>query len=404
MTIDKPFLRSLQLSPIITCSGEGPMSYDTKPVVHVEEEVLYAEPSDAKISKPFNPLDVDIISQTLVLSNVFERLRFDEIELAPDFQRNPDLWGDVKQSRLIESLIIRIPLPTFYFDASDENRWIVVDGLQRLWTMKCFVVEPKESKNKLQLKNLEYLKEYEGFYFEDLPRDIQRRIKEQTILAYLIRKGTPDKVRNSIFERINTGGMILTPAEIKNSIYRGQAADLIKEMATEPLFLQATRNRISPTRMLDREFVNRFLSFYILSIESYRGNLDEFLCDGLERIKTTPASTLASYQQAFIQAMGLAYSLFGETAFRKPLKNEKETQGYGSINKPLFECVSVNFAHLSPEQAQSLVARKALFLNSYNELFLDTEFFQSISNATGYEKNVMVRHSKFKKLLEKVLS
>ncbi len=380
------------------------MSYDSKPDVPVEEEELYTEPSEVKISKPFNPLDVDIISQTLVLSNVFERLRFDEIELTPDFQRNPNLWGVVRQSRLIESLIIRIPLPTFYFDASDENRWIVVDGLQRLWTMKCFVVEPKGSKHKFQLKNLEYLKEYEGYYFEDLPRDIQRRIKEQTILAYLIRKGTPDKVRNSIFERINTGGMTLSPAEIKNSIYRGQAADFLKKMAADEQFLKATRNRISPERMLDREFINRFISFYVLSIEAYRGNLEEFLCDGLETIKTTPASTLATYQKAFTQAMELAYSLFGETAFRKPYSQDKETQGYGSINKPLFECVSVNLALLSSGQAQLLVARKASFLEAYKELFLDTEFFQSISSATGYEKNAIIRHAKFKNLLERVLT
>ncbi|MGB4405453.1 MAG: DUF262 domain-containing protein [Sphaerochaeta sp.] len=380
------------------------MSYDSKPDVPVEEEELYTEPSEVKISKPFNPLDVDIISQTLVLSNVFERLRFDEIELTPDFQRNPNLWGVVRQSRLIESLIIRIPLPTFYFDASDENRWIVVDGLQRLWTMKCFVVEPKGSKNKFQLKNLEYLKEYEDFYFEDLPRDIQRRIKEQTILAYLIRKGTPDKVRNSIFERINTGGMTLSPAEIKNSIYRGQAADFLKKMAADEQFLKATRNRISPERMLDREFINRFISFYVLSIESYRGNLEEFLCDGLETIKTTTASTLDTYQKAFTQAMELAYSLFGETAFRKPYSQDKETQGYGSINKPLFECVSVNLALLSSGQAQLLVARKASFWEAYKELFLDIEFFQSISSATGYEKNAIIRHAKFKNLLERVLT
>lgn len=380
------------------------MSYDTKPNVLVEEEVLYTEPSEVKISKPFNPLDIDIISQTLVLSNVFERLRFDEIELAPDFQRNPDLWNVVKQSRLIESLIIRIPLPTFYFDASDENRWIVVDGLQRLWTLKCFVVEPTGSKNKLQLKNLEYLKEYEGLYFEDLPRDIQRRIKEQTILAYLIRKGTPDKVRNSIFERINTGGMTLTPTEIKNSIYRGQAAKLLKEMATDALFLKATRNRISSDRMLDREFINRFLSFYILRVESYRGNLEEFLCDGLETINATSPSILDTYRKAFTQAMELASFLFEDTAFRKPPKNKNETKGYGPINKPLFECVSVNLALLSPAQAQLVIARKSQFLNKYKELFLDSEFFQSISSATGHEKNAMTRHVKFKNLLDEVLA
>jgi hypothetical protein len=369
----------------------------------IEKEELYeGADTTGKISKPFNPLDVDIISQPLVLSNVFERLRNDEIELTPDFQRNPNLWNEVKQSRLIESLIIRIPLPTFYFDGSDDDKWIVVDGLQRLWALKRFVVESPGSKDKLRLKNLEYLKEYEGFCFEDLPRDIQRRIKEQTILAYLIRKGTPDKVRNSIFERINTGGMTLTPAEIKNSVYRGQAADLLKELATYDSFLKATNNRIGSNRMLDREFVNRFLSFYILSIDAYTGNFEEFLCDGLNAIKTTPTLNLDSYRKAFTQAMELAFSLFGEIAFRKPYNPGK--QGFGTINKSLYECVSVNLALLSPEQAILLVERKSAFIEKYMELFKDNDFFQSISNATGYEKNAKIRHTKFKNLLEKVLA
>ena len=375
---------------------------------NVEEEALYEGSSSAKISKPFNPLDVDIIFQPLVLSNVFERLRHDEIELTPDFQRNPNLWDDVRQSRLIESLIIRIPLPTFYFDGSDEDKWIVVDGLQRLWAMKRFIVEPSGSENKLKLKNLEYLTEYDGLYFEELPRDIQRRIKEQTIIAYLIRKGTPDKMRNSIFERINTGGMTLTPAEIKNSVYRGQAAELVKELAKYELFLTATRRRISSVRMLDREFINRFLSFYILSIDAYKGNLEEFLCDGLDTIKTVKAPILDEYRRAFMQAMKLSCSLFGEIAFRKPFNQEKQEkqgkQGFGSINKPLFECVSVNLALLSPTQAELLVVRKSLFLDAYLQLFMDLEFLQSISNATGHEKNAKIRHLKCKTLLEKVLA
>lgn len=371
----------------------------------IENEELYEDAHVVQISKPFNPLDVDIVSQPLVLSNVFERLSHDEIELTPDFQRNPNLWNDVKQSRLIESLIIRIPLPTFYFDGSNENKWIVVDGLQRLWAMKRFVVEPTDSKNKLRLKNLEYLNEYEGCYFEDLPRDIQRRIKEQTIIAYLIRQGTPDKVRNSIFERINTGGMTLTPAEIKNSVYRGQAAQLLKEMAEYTSFLLATRNRISSNRMLDREFVNRFLSFYILSVNAYKGNLEEFLCDGLDTIKAAPAPVLEDYRKAFKQAMELSYSLFEENAFRKPFNQEnKGIQNFGPINKPLFECISVNLAQLSPEQARILIERKTPFIGAYLQLFKDNGFYQSISNATGYEKNAKIRHMKFKELLEKVLA
>ena len=172
----------------------------------VEEEKLYSETCVKEITEPFNPKDVDIISQPMVISNIVDQLKYGDIILDPDFQRHPDLWDDVQQSRLIESLIIRIPLPTFYFDSTDDDKLIVVDGLQRLYAIRRFMVLEEDDQDRLRLTGLEYLKEYEGRKFEELPPNIQLRIKMQTLTAYIIRPGTPDKVRTSIFTRINTGG------------------------------------------------------------------------------------------------------------------------------------------------------------------------------------------------------
>ena len=100
----------------------------------VEKENLYDKNVLEKglITDPFNPKDVDIVSQVMAISNILDRLEHDEIILEPDFQRYKNLWDDQKQSRLIESLIIRIPLPSFYFDYDEDDHLIVVDGLQRL--------------------------------------------------------------------------------------------------------------------------------------------------------------------------------------------------------------------------------------------------------------------------------
>lgn len=106
----------------------------------VEGELLYSETGEKEITKPFNPKDVDIISQPMVISNIIDQLKYGDIILEPDFQRRPGLWNDKQQSRLIESLIIRIPLPTFYFDSTDDDKFIVVDGLQRLYALKRFMV------------------------------------------------------------------------------------------------------------------------------------------------------------------------------------------------------------------------------------------------------------------------
>ena len=304
----------------------------------VEEEELYSGTSEKEITEPFNPKDVDIISQTMVISNIIDQLKCGDILLEPDFQRHPDLWDAEKQSRLIESLMIRIPLPTFYFDSADEDKLIVVDGLQRLYAIKRFMVLDENDADRLRLTGLEYLKEYEGRKFEELPPNMQRRIKTQNLITYVIRPGTPEKVRTSIFTRINTGGLTLEPAEIKNSVYRGQAANLLKELAHSEEFKKATRDKIDPRRMLDCEFVNRFMAFYLLGTQHYSGNLENYLNDVMLRLQKEPKTDIEKYRGDFLKAMKYSASIFEENAFRKINVNGR----YGQINKPLFDAVSVN--------------------------------------------------------------
>lgn len=354
----------------------------------IQEENLYGEGDTGVSIEPFDPKDVDIVSQTMVISNIIDRLKYDEIILDPDFQRLPNLWDDVKQSRLIESLIIRIPLPTFYFDSDKDDNLVVIDGLQRLTAIKRFAVLKKSDPDKLKLTGLEYLQEFNGYFYEDLPPRIKRRINEQSIITYLIRSGTPEKVRTSIFTRINTGGLTLTPAEIKNSVYRGRAAGLLRKLAATDVFKKATRNKIDSSRMLDCEFVNRFLAFYILGIKNYRGNLEDYLNDVLIYIQKASDGELEEYEKGFARAMGYAYDIFGNMAFRKINRNHK----FGQINKPLFDAVSVSLARLNEKECRALVSKKDKLISEYQRIIVEPEFVQIISNGTARIVNVKKRH------------
>ncbi|MCI9296878.1 MAG: DUF262 domain-containing protein [Lachnospiraceae bacterium] len=365
----------------------------------VEEEQLYFGTYEKEIIEPFNPKDVDIVSQPMVISNVIDQLKYGDILLEPDFQRHPDLWEPQQQSRLIESLIIRIPLPTFYFDSTEDDKLIVVDGLQRLYSIKRFMVLDINDPDRLKLTGLEYLKEYEGNKFEDLPPSIQRRIKTQSLTAYIIRPGTPDKVRTSIFTRINTGGLTLEPAEIKNSVYRGQAANLLKELAHSNEFVKATRNKIDTLRMLDCEFVNRFLAFYLLGIEKYPGNLESYLNDVMIRLQKESKTTIEKCRIDFLKAMKYTVEIFGDTAFRKINVNEK----YGQINKPLYDAVSVNLAKLSVEDCEKLLREKDKLMIKYTALLRDKKFVDIITNGTAAIHNVEGRHSAIHKIFQEVL-
>ena len=365
----------------------------------VEEEILYNK-EECYIKEPFDIRSINIFPKTLTISNLSDRLRDDEIILDPEYQRNPNLWGDKEQSRLIESLIILVPLPTFYFDQSEDEKYEVIDGIQRLTAIKRFIVEDANSSNKLRLKNLEYLHDLEGLTYEELPRSIQRRINEQNVIAYVIGKGTDNKIKESIFTRINTGGLSLTRAEIRNALYRGKAASLVKELATSSEFIKATRGSVKNQRMLDREFVTRFFAFYLLDVNNFIGRFEEFLSAALEYIRNSSDESIREYRNIFIDTMSFCYSLFGDSAFRRISENGKT----GVINKPLFDAVSVSLARLGSAEKNKILEHKESFLKRYRELFNDDKFRDVISNATATKSNIEKRYEMIQSIVEETLN
>lgn len=359
----------------------------------LEKENLYDENSEPEIHEPYDPMKVDIISQTFSLQSILDRLENKEIDLNPNFQRKDNLWKQQEQSRLIESILIRVPLPAFYFDCRNDDNWTIVDGLQRISTLNNFVVRSVNDDLKLNLTNLEYLKEYNGKTYDELPRKMQRRIRECQIFCFCIRPGTPDDITISIFKRINTGGMPLTLPEIRNAVYRGNAADLVRDMAQSKEFIFVTRSRISPSRMEDRDLTTRFLAFYVRGYELYDGDMNGFLEKGMEFVKNNYLNEQCmQVLNVFTNAMHICYQLFGEYAFRKPTL-EKEKDRFGPLNKSLFECTSVCIAKLSEKEKKVLVNNRNMVFDEYKKLF-ETPFFSAISNATGAVENVRERHER----------
>jgi uncharacterized protein with ParB-like and HNH nuclease domain len=150
-------------------------------------------------------------------------------------------------------------------DATNEDKWLVIDGLQRLSTLKQFVIDKT-----LRLNNLEFLTNLNSKNYDDLPRNYQRRIDETVLTVYLIEKGTPSKVKYNIFRRINTGGLPLSPQELRHAINPGSATKFLDKLAKSKEFKQATRiSKIRQERMDDHEFVLGFVAFLLTPYKDY---------------------------------------------------------------------------------------------------------------------------------------
>lgn len=362
-----------------------------------EESVIVNDDVDTPIEKPFNPKEINIKSKTMSLDNIIKRIRESEIDMAPDFQRKGDLWTPDKQSRLIESMLIKLPLPAFYFDGTEDEKWLVVDGLQRLSAIKNFVVDQS-----LRLQGLEFLEAVNGKTFSELPRNYRRMIEETEIVAYIINPGTPTDVKFNIFKRINTGGLVLEPQEIRHALNQGVPSKFVAQLAQLESFKDATQNVISPDRMLDREFVTRFLAFYLNGPQGYRPDLDTFMTTSMGLLKTKTNEELNVIMKAFDNAMKLSKIIFDKWAFRKVYSTNERRK---PINKALFEVWSVELANLTIDE-QTLARRHKIdifnmFINLMNS---DDTFVAAITSATGDRGRVNYRYNRIHEILYKCIS
>jgi len=352
------------------------------------------------LEKPFNPAYINIKTSTPSLDILIKRMTQSAIEMDTSsyFQRNPNLWSDEKKSQLIESILIRFPLPAFYFDGSDNNKWLVVDGLQRLSSIRHFVLDKQ---NPLRLTGMEFLTNLNGKTYDQLDLSLQRLIEETPVVVYLINPGTPADVKFNIFKRINTGGLKLEPQEIRHALFQGIPSKFIAELAEMEEFKSATTWSIKSHRMLDRDFANRFLAFYIFPFERYQPDLDTFMSKAMAKTTSMTETERQKIKSDFAASMALNQKIFGENAFRKiPRENERRKP----LNKALFEVFSVLFSKLDEFKSAKLLTNKEGLVNEFTELLYNDDenrFFWSVSSATGDRNRVNYRFSKVQELITK---
>lgn len=364
----------------------------------VELENLNGGKSTEEITKPFNPNEIDVDISTVNLGSLIDQLENDEIDLQPDFQRVTDVWDNVKKSRLIESILLGLPLSSFYFSEDPVSQKLsIIDGLQRICAIRDFVLEKE---NPLKLEGLQFLKNFDGFTFSQLARPEVKRIKSLKITMNTLRKGTPLDVKYIIFQRVNTAGVPLTPQEMRHALNQGPAAIFIKELADMESFKKATNYSVESKRMQDRDFVNRFIAFFI-GYQDYMGDLDMFLNDKMGELNKMTSEQRDNIRVSFDKAMKCCYEIFKNDAFRKKYS---VTDKRKPISKSVYDTLSVNIAWLSDEEQLMLLKNAEAFKTGMIRLFNDERFNFSISTGTGQKYNVDLRFMMVKSLIKEIIS
>lgn len=308
--------------------------------------------------------------------SVFElKRRYDALEsrviLDSDFQRE-DVWNINRKAELVESVLMGLPLPVFYFNQDKYGRLIVVDGRQRLTALFEYMTD------EFSLINLKILSELNNLRFSKLQPVLQSRIEDYQIQAHVILPPTPDRIKFDIFDRVNRGGVQLNKQEIRNALYQGEATRLLNKIVKSEAFRNATGNAfLNEKRMKDKYLVTRFLTFClaeqnrILDDEGrqyqYEGDIDDFLGRGMDAINSMGITEILDLEELTDKTLKKVFFYMGENAFRL-MRNGKR----GPINMNVFETVMCIVKEIPDICDERKVRTKETILTLLeSEMFLD---------------------------------
>ena len=203
-----------------------------------ETEIIETEDTSSgeEITIPFSPSDISLSTPPMNMGDLIDRIQYRWINFGTEYQRSANLWSEEKQSRLIESILLGLRLPAFYFEEVSKDNWKIIDGLQRCSTIKNYCVD-----NSFSLDHLEFLApKFKGKKYSELSFETIRDIRMLPVTVNVLHAGTPDRVKYILFKRLNTGGVELTTQEIRNAMFQGKAIDIVNKLAKNPSFKKAT--------------------------------------------------------------------------------------------------------------------------------------------------------------------
>lgn len=332
--------------------------------VPIRDRRLYTQPYDLVVEALID----QIKGSTIFLRPLSER---------PLFQRRY-VWTDTLASRLIESILLNVPIPPCYLSQNDDFELDVIDGQQRLFSIYRFL------DNQFALSDLEVLTDLNTSRFHEIPPNLQRKLKTHTLRCILITNESHPEIKFDVFERLNTNTVPLNAQELRNCVYRGALNSLLQEIVAYPPWLQILNKKQPDRRMRDEELALRFFAFWLGGIASYRTPQKHWLNDAAKQGRKYSTEKLNELQNAWQASITTSLHWFQpEECFRRlPLDR------FRVLNRALFDLVMLTASRVAPEHAKEL---RSEFRKKYKALLSNAEFNDLISRAVDHTKRTKRR-------------
>jgi 5-methylcytosine-specific restriction endonuclease McrA len=358
------------------------------------------------------PLEVDPKERSLKtekkdtpVETLYNWWKRNKIDLQPEFQRF-FVWDKAKASRLVESLLINIPIPVIYVAAEQDGTYDVVDGQQRLTSIFAFIDGRMPDGKDFMLSGLQVLTELNGKAFGELESSLQEAIMESTLRLIVIEKDSHPDVKFEVFERLNLGSVKLNDQELRNCVYRGNYNELLAELANNKHLLKIRGAEMPDTRMRDRQLILRFFAMWRNTHLRYKGPMKHFLNREMDGRRQLSEREMAEMRLLFEKSIEMAYLIFGENAFRR-YRPGRDGQPHGyweknRLNVALWDTVLYTFGFYQRPQVVPVADR---IREEYLDIVTnDPRFVEYIASTGDKVDRVRYRADEWRRRMEAVVS
>ena len=298
-----------------------------------------------------------------------------ELILQPLYQRN-FVATDLIASKLIESILLDVPIPVVYLAEEQDGSYSVIDGQQRLTSFLSYLEGKFPDSRPFKLSGLKVLSELNRKLFVELDSELQKKIRSTTIHSIIIKKESNPDIKFEIFERLNTGSTKLNEDEIRNTVYRGSYIELLSELSESTVFHGLIKKDNFKKRMIYRGMILRFFALSEKSYINYKSSMKQFSNKELRDNRDLSPNKVKEYKARFEHCLDLVKVVFGDMAFRRYMPGnvgESGKWGETQINMALYDIQMVGFVNYSKNE---VLAKADLIREGLLDLMITNQPFK----------------------------